>query len=172
MISFWWKENSHNIEYNNIIFSKVSLGNYRYTYSSIEVQKLNFASIHENINVIFTLVYLEFVTDNFKNTFQNVGLIFRFFTLFILSLITLVYLFYLFKFFSLIVLMGEILDKPYFFIHPGFMLNLIIIIIIIIYIYIYIYITFPSAFTSVSDLIKSINISSVNITLHKCILNN
>ena len=50
------------IAYNNIIFSKVSIP---------IVQKLNFASIYENINFIFILVYLEFVTEIFKNTFQT-----------------------------------------------------------------------------------------------------
>ena len=56
------------IEYNNILFSKVSLGT---NYSSIEVQKFNFDGIYENINFICIHVYLEFLTDIFKNTFQK-----------------------------------------------------------------------------------------------------
>ena len=58
------------IAYNNIIFSKVSLGNYLLKYRST---KFELASIYENINVIIIIiiVYLEFSKIDFKNIFQQ-----------------------------------------------------------------------------------------------------
>ena len=66
------------IAYSNIIFSTVSLG------IPIKILKYTSLILPENINFICILVYLEFVTEIFKNTFQIFFLIFTLFILFIL----------------------------------------------------------------------------------------
>ena len=51
-----WKIYAYNNTDTIMVSSMVSLGNYLGSYSSIEVKKLNVASIYENINLLYLFI--------------------------------------------------------------------------------------------------------------------
>ena len=63
MLSFGGKKMLTIIAYINIIFSKVSLGNYLLKYRSTKVE---LAGIYKNINFTFIIIYLEFLKIHFN----------------------------------------------------------------------------------------------------------